>query len=89
MKRNYAIFRCPSRQEEIFENSSKRVVEVKDNEIIINPLFDFPTPAHHNYDMVDGIEYTIKVSNPHGQRIISLIPIFLALLTNNIAILVP
>ena len=46
--------------------------EVKDNKIIINPLFDFPTPAHHNYDMVDGVEYTIKVSNPHGQRIISL-----------------
>ena len=46
--------------------------ELKDNKIIVNPIYDFPTPAHHNYDMVDGVEYTIKVSNPHGQRIISL-----------------
>ena len=33
---------------------------------------DFPTPQHHNYDMLDGIEYTIKVSNPVGERIVSL-----------------
>ena len=46
--------------------------EVKDNQIIVNPIYDFPTPAHHNYDMVDGVEYTIKVSNPNGSRIISL-----------------
>ena len=45
---------------------------IKDDEIAINPLYDFPTPAHHNYDMVDGIEYTIKVSNPYGSKIISL-----------------
>ena len=45
---------------------------VQNDEIIVNPVYDFPTPAHHNYDMVDGVEYTIKVSNPHGQRIISL-----------------
>ncbi len=46
--------------------------QIKDNEIIVNPIYDFPTPAHHNYDMVDGVEYTIKVSNPEGKRIISL-----------------
>ena len=45
---------------------------IQDDEIIINPSYDFPTPQHHNYDMVDGIEYTIKVSNPVGSRIISL-----------------
>ena len=45
---------------------------IKDDDIIVNPKYDFPTPAHHNYDMVDGVEYTIKVSNPYGQRIISL-----------------
>ena len=46
--------------------------QIKDNKIIVNPIYDFPTPAHHNYDMVDGVEYTIKVSNPEGSRIISL-----------------
>lgn len=29
-------------------------------------------PLYHNYDMADGIEYTVKISNPVGSRIISL-----------------
>ena len=45
---------------------------VKDDQVIVNPLYDFPTPAYHNYDMVDGIEYTIKASNPNGSKIIEL-----------------
>ncbi|MBR2824718.1 MAG: bifunctional metallophosphatase/5'-nucleotidase [Solobacterium sp.] len=45
---------------------------VKDNKVIINPLFDFPNVQYHNYDMLDGIEYEAKISNPLGQRIISL-----------------
>lgn len=42
---------------------------VKDGKIIIEPTRDFPTPQHHNYDMLDGVEYEIKVSNPIGHRI--------------------
>ena len=42
---------------------------VKDDQIIIEPSRDFPTPQHHNYDMLDGVEYEIKVSNPIGHRI--------------------
>lgn len=45
---------------------------VKDNRIIVSPSFDEPKPQHFNYDMVDGIDYTIKVSNPIGQRIVAL-----------------
>ena len=45
---------------------------VIDDEIKVNPLYDFPNPQHHNYDMLDGIEYTAKISNPVGERIISL-----------------
>lgn len=45
---------------------------IKDDEIIINPDMDYPTPMYFNYDMLDGVEYTIKVSNPIGNRIISL-----------------
>ena len=52
--------------------TNARFWSIKDDKIIIDPLYDFPTPQHHNYDMVDGIEYTIKVSNPVGSRIISL-----------------
>ena len=44
-----------------------------DNKIAVNPMFDEPKPQHFNYDMLDGIEYTLKISNPLGQRVISLI----------------
>lgn len=45
---------------------------VIDNKISVNPMFDEPKPQHFNYDMLDGIEYTLKISNPLGQRVISL-----------------
>lgn len=45
---------------------------VKNDKIIVNPSFEEPKPQHSRYDMVDGIEYTIKVSNPIGERIIHL-----------------
>ena len=45
---------------------------VRDSQIIIDPLYDFPTPMHHNYDMLDGIEYTIKASAPEGEKILDL-----------------
>ena len=52
--------------------TTARFWTVRDGKIIIDPLYDFPTPMHHNYDMLDGIEYTIKVSAPIGQKIIRL-----------------
>ena len=42
---------------------------INDDKIIVTPSFDEPKPQHFNYDMVDGIDYTIKVSNPIGRRI--------------------
>lgn len=45
---------------------------VRDGQIIVSPQYDYPTPQHFNYDMLDGIEYTICVSNPIGSRITSL-----------------
>ena len=44
----------------------------KDGKIIINPRFETPVRLYQNYDMVDGIEYTIKVSDPLGERITEL-----------------
>jgi len=45
---------------------------VKEGKIAVNPLFDEPKPQHFNYDMLDGIEYTLKISNPVGQRVVEL-----------------
>lgn len=41
------------------------------HEITVNPYFNEPKPQHFNYDMLDGIEYTYKISNPVGKRLIS------------------
>ena len=45
---------------------------LKDGRVIINPLMDFPNIQYHNYDMLDGVEYTIDVTKPAGSRIVSL-----------------
>ena len=42
---------------------------LRDDRIIVNPQYDEPKPQHFNYDMVDGVDYTINVSNPIGSRI--------------------
>ncbi|MCR4854845.1 MAG: bifunctional metallophosphatase/5'-nucleotidase [Erysipelotrichaceae bacterium] len=46
--------------------------DIEDGKIIVEKSCDFPTPQYHNYDMLDGVEYTIKVSDPVGERIIEL-----------------
>lgn len=43
-----------------------------DDEIAVTPRYIAPKPQHYNYDMVDGCDYTIKVSNPVGSRIVDL-----------------
>ena len=40
--------------------------------IIVNPRYRSPKERPYYYDMIDGVSYTIKVSNDPGQRIISL-----------------
>ena len=40
--------------------------------IKVNPEYDSPKAQHFNYDMVDGISYTLKISNPIGQRVTAL-----------------
>ncbi|GAA0447452.1 bifunctional metallophosphatase/5'-nucleotidase [Virgibacillus salarius] len=37
--------------------------------VTVNPVFEHPKPQHYNYDMWEGIHYTINVSMPIGQRI--------------------
>lgn len=49
-----------------------RYFDISNDEIVVSEDYLKPTEKHFNYDMVDGVEYTIKVSNPRGQRIITL-----------------
>lgn len=46
--------------------------DIANEKIVVSKMFSEPKPQHYNYDMVDNIDYTIKVSNPIGQRIIDL-----------------
>ncbi len=39
------------------------------NEISINPTFSKPKPQYYNYDMWEGIEYTLDISRPIGERV--------------------
>lgn len=45
---------------------------LEDDKIKVSSEYIFPKPAHFNYDMVDGVDYTIKVSNEKGKRITEL-----------------
>jgi 2',3'-cyclic-nucleotide 2'-phosphodiesterase/3'-nucleotidase len=40
-----------------------------DGKIVISPSFVYPKKQLYNYDMIDGIEYTMDISKPVGQRI--------------------
>lgn len=41
-------------------------------DIIVNPAFMIPKPQMYNYDMYEGIEYTIDVAKTMGERIVEL-----------------
>nr|WP_295974367.1 bifunctional UDP-sugar hydrolase/5'-nucleotidase [uncultured Bacillus sp.] len=46
--------------------------EMKDGEIIVNPKFQYPKQQPYHYDMWEGIEYELKISNPVGNRVTKL-----------------
>lgn len=45
---------------------------VENNKIVFNPAFIQPKPQYYNYDMYEGIQYTIDMKQPVGQRITEL-----------------
>jgi len=45
---------------------------IRNERIAVSPRFDYPKPQHYNYDMLDGVSYTIKVTNDIGSRILDL-----------------
>lgn len=42
---------------------------VEDGKIVPNPRYVSPKPQHYNYDMLDGISYTINVGQEKGNRV--------------------
>ena len=45
---------------------------IENGDIAVSKEYIYPKPAHFNYDMVDGVDYTIRVSNEKGKRITEL-----------------
>ncbi len=45
---------------------------ISNGNIVVSPRYLAPKPMKYNYDMIDGVEYTITVSNDIGSRITSL-----------------
>ncbi len=46
--------------------------DIIDGKIVSNPRFSYPKNQHYNYDMLDGIEYTLDITKSHGHRIVEL-----------------
>ncbi|PAV30691.1 bifunctional metallophosphatase/5'-nucleotidase [Virgibacillus profundi] len=51
------------------EKSAEYFVLGKDGEIEVNPAYVAPKPQHYNYDMWEGINYSINLANPFGARV--------------------
>lgn len=51
------------------EQSAEYFVLNDQGEIDVNPDFVEPKPQMYNYDMYEGIEYTVNVSKPFGERV--------------------
>ncbi|MCI6735704.1 MAG: bifunctional metallophosphatase/5'-nucleotidase [Aerococcus urinaeequi] len=54
------------------EQSAEFFILDEDREIIMSKDWQDPTPKPYNYDMYEGIEYVIDVSQPIGQRVVKL-----------------
>ncbi|MUO33895.1 bifunctional metallophosphatase/5'-nucleotidase [Enterococcus gallinarum] len=46
---------------------------VEAGKIVFNPVFIEPKPQYYNYDMYEGIDYTIDMNQPVGKRITRLL----------------
>lgn len=51
------------------EKTASYFIINESGDIDVNPSFSRPKPQHYNYDMWEGIAYTINVQNPIGSRI--------------------
>lgn len=51
------------------EKSANYFILDDNGEIAVNPTYIAPKPQHYNYDMWEGIDYTINVANEQGSRV--------------------
>jgi len=51
------------------EKSANYFIIDEEGHIAVNPMYIAPKPQHYNYDMWEGINYTINVAKPVGERI--------------------
>lgn len=54
------------------EQSAEYFILTEEGKIGVNPTYIEPKPQHYFYDMWEGIEYEINVSNPVGTRVVKL-----------------
>jgi 2',3'-cyclic-nucleotide 2'-phosphodiesterase / 3'-nucleotidase len=54
------------------ERTAQYFVLNEASEIVVNPTYVSPKPQHYNYDMWEGIYYTIDVSKPFGSRVVNI-----------------
>lgn len=52
------------------EQSAEYFVLNEEQEIAVNPDYIYPKPQMYNYDMYEGIDYTIDVAKPFGERVV-------------------
>ncbi len=54
----------------MIEQSANYFMLNEKGEITVNPEYVYPKMQHFNYDMFDGIEYSLNISNPVGKRLV-------------------
>ncbi|WAH37588.1 bifunctional metallophosphatase/5'-nucleotidase [Alicyclobacillus dauci] len=54
---------------EALEQSARYFALDRHGEIVVSSEFLYPKPQHYNYDMWEGIEYTVNVAKPIGNRV--------------------
>ncbi|MCT2538178.1 bifunctional metallophosphatase/5'-nucleotidase [Aquibacillus koreensis] len=57
---------------EALEQSATYFMLDDQGKITVNPSFIDPKPQHYNYDMWEGIDYELTISNPVGTRVTKL-----------------
>ncbi|GGM39065.1 2',3'-cyclic-nucleotide 2'-phosphodiesterase [Paraliobacillus quinghaiensis] len=57
---------------EALEKSATYFMLSDQGQITVNPAFVKPKPQHYNYDMWEGIEYELNISQPIGARVTKL-----------------
>jgi 2',3'-cyclic-nucleotide 2'-phosphodiesterase/3'-nucleotidase len=51
---------------------SAKYFTIENGNITVSHRFIKPKPQHYNYDMWEGIDYELKISNPIGKRVVKL-----------------